>query len=188
MPNIGLNFSPTQGGNTQNGQNGQRSGMSGAANPVMDAIKILSFRVPQTLGANAPVAQPLIGGAGGNAGSGLDNSAMVMNWLNRFFGPGAIARQPVPAWNPMGQDWNAMPAMGNGAAMPSVSMATGDPNAMGAGSSLPGAQTPPARPAFNFPTTQPPSGMGGSSPSPLGDALSAKNDWNSGADTQMFDR
>jgi hypothetical protein len=89
MPNIGLNFSPTQGGN-QYGQNGQRSGAG--SNPVMDAIKILSFRVPTTLGAGSPVAPGLLSGAsgfaaGGGGGAASANPALDA-FLRRFFGQG----------------------------------------------------------------------------------------------------
>src|SRR5690348_4052045 len=84
MANVGLSFSPTQSnGPNANGQDGR-----GTASPVMDAIKILSFRVPQILGPNAPVAPGLLGGPGGAGPSGFDNSAMVLQFLQRFFGGG----------------------------------------------------------------------------------------------------
>jgi hypothetical protein len=104
---IGQSFSPTQApqGYGQNGQPGR-----GPAAPVMDAIKILSFRVPQILGVGSPVAPGLLSGAGGNPGSGLNNSALVNQWLQRFFGQGLGVAGPMPTPSP--QDLSA--PMGNG--------------------------------------------------------------------------
>jgi hypothetical protein len=139
MPNVGLSFSPTSGQQQMSGQNGTRMGQQGASSPVMDAIKILSFRVPQTLGAGAPVAPGLLSGAGGAGGIGGDNGALLQQWLQRFFGQGlnqAGAVSPPDAMSGMGAS-NPF----SGSADPGSDLA--------AGSSLPGAMS--GRPAFQFP-------------------------------------
>lgn len=86
MPDVGLSFSPTQAPN-QYGQG--QGGRSGPSNPVMDAIKILSFRVPQILGPGSPVAPGLLAGQGGaTPGLGGNDAALIQQWLQRFFGQG----------------------------------------------------------------------------------------------------
>lgn len=88
MPDVGLSFSPTSAPGQYGGAQSGRPG--GGVSPVMDAIKILSFRVPQVLGQNAPVAPSLL--AGGAAGGGAtpmgSNAALVDQFMQRFFGAG----------------------------------------------------------------------------------------------------
>src|SRR5262245_34915792 len=79
MADIGLSFAPTQGNNgSMNRQPAQ--------SPVMDAIRILSFRIPQTLGASAPIDPSLLAGQGGQGPSGINTAALIQAWLQRFFG------------------------------------------------------------------------------------------------------
>src|SRR4051812_38019256 len=99
MPDVGLSFSPTQ----APGQYGQQGTRSGPSNPVMDAIKILSFRVPQILGPGSPVAPGMLAGQGGaTPGLGGNDAALIQQWLQRFFGQGlnqagSVAPPEAPA-------------------------------------------------------------------------------------------
>jgi hypothetical protein len=81
MPPVGLSFAPTQPATTSQGR-------PTPAAPIMDAIKILSLRVPQGAMGNAPVAPGLLAGAGGAQPSGLSQAALIQQWLQRFFGSG----------------------------------------------------------------------------------------------------
>lgn len=137
MPDVGLSFSPTSAPSQYGGAQGNRTGSP--SSPVMDAIKILSFRVPQTLGQGAPIAQPFLAGTGGAGPSGIDNSALVLQWLNRFFGGGLSQAGPTG----LGAPPSSAPSGPFG----------GD---LGAGAPVPPSDG--GHPAFTFPASRPPSG------------------------------
>ena len=114
---FGQSFSPTNGSQPQ-GATGQPS------SPVMDAIKILSFRVPQTLGATAPTSAALLNAPG----SGITNAALIQQWLQRFFGgqlgqPGTLAPTNTSVGapsSPFGTMPTGLPSAPIGGARPSV--------------------------------------------------------------------
>lgn len=97
MDNFGLSFSPLgQGGPTNPNNPGTPSG---GGNPVQDAIKVLSLRIPKVVGAGAPSPQVLLGGAGGGPGGagaapgaagfgGGGNAALFEQLLRSLFGGG----------------------------------------------------------------------------------------------------
>lgn len=93
MMNTGLSFSPTDQSNDPNRP-------KGSANPVQDAIQLLSFRLPSFLGASSP--SPLVGGAPSALGSQI-GGGVVEEWLKRFF-------QGNPAQGPAQRQTPGMPA------------------------------------------------------------------------------
>jgi hypothetical protein len=93
MPNeLGISFSPF-------GQpdQGQQQGPGGRAASPQDAIRVLSFRPPRTVGASSPVAAPLLnapgaaafgGGSFGPAGGNLDQLLALIFGLRKPMQPG----------------------------------------------------------------------------------------------------
>ena len=67
MPNFGVSFFPGQAG--QNDQ--QQAAHRGPTSPTQQAIRILSFRLPRFLGANALAPGPLLHGGSGGHGTNL---------------------------------------------------------------------------------------------------------------------
>lgn len=123
MDNFGLSFSPLgQGGPTNPNNPGTPSG---SGNPVQDAIKVLSLRIPKVVGAGAPSPQVLLGGAGGGmggaasvpGGAGLGGNAAMFEQLLRqlFGGGGSVGTAPSgPQFDPMqGNSGPAMPPQPN---------------------------------------------------------------------------
>lgn len=169
MPQLGLAFSPTN-------QTMPGSGMARSAAPstVQDAIKILSFRLPTTVGQNGIAPQSLLGSPTG-FGQQL-GSALAENWLRSLFsgagmptsqtapglGQPALGASPVPGAMPQGPGSlpNTTPtiAFENGqptSNQPTGGINTGNPG--GGGSVYPG--TPPTvNPGIN---TTNPGGIGG---------------------------
>lgn len=90
---LGLSFS-LFGDNNNGPTSGQSRG--GSAPTPQDAIRVLSFRPPRTVGAASPVAGPLLNAPGGAAfgGSGMDLEQL----LAMLFGqrPGQVGTQPMP--------------------------------------------------------------------------------------------
>ncbi len=84
----GLSFSPTGGQMDQPQQGGQNA----RTNPVQDAIKLLSFRLPTNVGQSAIGAQSVLGGQNAAFGSQL-GAATAQQWLQRLFG-GQMAEEP----------------------------------------------------------------------------------------------
>jgi hypothetical protein len=98
MPTPGLSFSPTS--ESPFDQKGQ-----GATNPVQQAIQLLSYRLPQVVGAGAIAPRELLSGGGGQ-GSALGSqvgSAVAEQWLRKLFmGSGDLSGpdSQVPTWAP----------------------------------------------------------------------------------------
>ena len=61
--NYGISFSPLE--NPQFNNQGGRPGAPGAANPIQQAIRTLSYRTPRTVGAPSPIPNALLQSAGG---------------------------------------------------------------------------------------------------------------------------
>lgn len=132
---IGQSFSPTSG--NANNPYGNRTGVGASnASPVMDAIKILSFRVPQVLGPNAPVAQSLIAGPGGATPMG-SNAALTDQFFQRFFGGagGQVPPDLLSLFQQAGVAGMGAPPMG--ASLPSAA-GRGPDATIGFGSRYPG--------------------------------------------------
>ena len=100
---FGVQFAPTAQNQLQNQQNGQ------ASTPIQDAIKVLSLRIPQFVGARGVAPNALMQAAGG---AGMATGGMGLEqWLAQLFGqmggggmapppnviPGGEARYPTPA-------------------------------------------------------------------------------------------
>ena len=75
MNNLGISFSPLDSGDSGNSK-------TGPTNPVQEAIKILSFRMPTVVGAGAPSPGALMGGPSGN-GTQIGND-IAEQWIRRF--------------------------------------------------------------------------------------------------------
>lgn len=87
MPNsLGVSFSPLD--------QGKASGQDQPVNPVQEAIKLLSFRMPTVVGAGAPSPLALMGGPNGG-GTQLGMSA-ADQWIRRFL-MGQMGQQPGSA-------------------------------------------------------------------------------------------
>ena len=101
--NLGITFAP--GHNTTGMQ--QRPGM--ASQPVQEAIKLLSLRLPRIVGANAPIPQGLLFGAGGEGLPDPTGNPLLDILRRRLGDPGAIPGDPSglpplppppPRWTP----------------------------------------------------------------------------------------
>lgn len=75
----GLSFSPGQGDQSQPQQQGAQN------NPVQEAIKLLSFRLPNNVGQSAIAPQASLAGQGAGFGSQIGGS-IAENWLKKLFG------------------------------------------------------------------------------------------------------
>ena len=154
---IGTTVSPT---NYQDPSQGQRP-QGGPINPVQDAIRILSFRVPSVVGANSPIPQSLMGGPTA-LGPQLSNNLMI-NWLRMLMGQGGpdIANGGGPMMPPrpggfrlpnegrMGQPGTGGPSVGAPPVSPPVNVTPGgqDSGKQDAGWD-PGLQQAPAQPSL----------------------------------------
>ena len=78
---LGTTFGPTNLPMQQ-----QQSGQNRPLNPVQDAIRVLSFRVPSVVGANSPIPQGLLGGP--TALGPQLNNLLTINWLRQLMGQG----------------------------------------------------------------------------------------------------
>ncbi len=85
----GISFSPFN-QPPQMGQ-GQRPG---GVTPIQDAIRMLSFRMPSTVGASSPTPQGLMGGQ--TALGGQLGNPLALNWLRALFGGQAMPGAPLP--------------------------------------------------------------------------------------------
>ena len=90
----GVSFRP---GDPQQQQYGQSNGQS--SNPVQEAIKVLSLRLPKVVGARATAPTPLLTSQG-SAGNRVDS--VVNQVLARIFGQGAapVAAPMIPTKMP----------------------------------------------------------------------------------------
>lgn len=86
----GVSFSPFN-APPQMGQGQQKPG---GVSPVQDAIRMLSFRMPSTVGASAPAPQGLMGGQ--TAMGGQLGNPLALNWLRALFGGQAMPGAPLP--------------------------------------------------------------------------------------------
>lgn len=85
--NLGVSFSPTN-------QSAQGTGTPNTANPVQDAIRILSFRLPTVLGASAATPMQNLG-APSIFGSQL-GSSVIQNFLKSLMMPSATGQASSP--------------------------------------------------------------------------------------------
>lgn len=129
---IGISFIPSA-QNAANGPTALRAdgGLGSGSTDLQAAYKILSLRLPTVVGANAPTPVSNLTSTGAAAlPSGLSPHAAVFQALLKALMTG----------DDSGVDKNALAGFG---AMSQSSSVGADPNAMGAGSDLPGAMTPP---------------------------------------------
>ena len=99
----GLSFSPLTQGQNRTGQASPSGG--GSQNPVQDAIRTLSYRVPRTVGAQSPIPQALLSAPGGQGlpqsslpGTQAQPSLGLEDILRKLFGltPQASPMAPPP--------------------------------------------------------------------------------------------
>lgn len=101
----GVSFSPFN-APPQGGQGMQKPG---GVQPVQDAIRMLSFRMPSTVGASSPAPQGLMGGQ--TALGGQLSNPLALNWLRALFGGQAMPGAALPG---LGAPQGAPGGMGGG--------------------------------------------------------------------------
>ena len=120
---LGQTFSPMD-----NGMSGQQK-PTGNAQPVQDAIRILSFRMPTTVGASGITPPQNMQGPtalGGQLGGFPGSNPSLIEFLQRLFGggraPSGPSAAPAGAPGPMGPP----PSLGPAGGGPGVNITPGD--------------------------------------------------------------
>lgn len=158
MNNFGISFSPF--GNDNPNNNNQRGDSGGATPSPQEAIRVLSLRVPRTVGVASPIPSMLLnaqggGGFGGGGGpQGMPPGGME-ELLRRLFGQAAQGPMGMPSMAaPMGAPAGAPPAGGGSAppprAAPGIEGGAPGGTASGVGNMAPPPQ-PPMQPGGPIP-------------------------------------
>src|SRR3954468_22422387 len=104
--NFGLSFAPL--GQSASGASGSPAGpggTGGSVNPLQDAIRVLSLRIPRTVGASPIAPAPLLNAVGSAGVSQPQGTPMqpgmdLETLLRRLFGMGTQAAPPTTAAPP----------------------------------------------------------------------------------------
>lgn len=141
---IGISFIPSAQNAAQGAANLSLAGGGGQnSTDLAQAYKVLSLRLPTNVAPTAPVAPALLNSAGAagvpNLPSGLSPYAALFQALLKSHGFDMPAAASAP--DASGFDPSALPGFASVSA--AAPPASADPGGMAAGSSLPGAMTPP---------------------------------------------
>ncbi len=124
----GISFSPFN----QPPQMGQGGPRPGGVTPIQDAIRMLSFRMPTTVGASSPAPQGIMGGQ--TAQGGQLGNPLALNWLRALFGGGQMPGAPLPGMGggmPPGGAFGGIPGLSRQGPSEGADVTGGNPPAVG---------------------------------------------------------